>query len=272
MRLIDTHAHLDFREFADDLEAVVERARAAGLDAILTVGTSVEGSRRAIEMAERFEEVRAVVGIHPGNVLEEGEGWLEELERLTRHPRVAAIGETGIDHYRLPGQSLREQGDIEAADTLDETYRSKQVTFFRAQLELAANAGLNVVVHQRAAWAPTMAVLREAPPAVRAVLHCFGGSAAQLSEVIDSGHFVSFTGIATFKNAPDVHAAARTVPGGRYMVETDCPYLAPVPFRGTRCEPAHVKLVAEKIAAIREESYDRVIAETGETAAAFFHL
>ncbi|MEI8313394.1 MAG: TatD family hydrolase, partial [Verrucomicrobiota bacterium] len=250
--LTDTHAHLDYPDFAGDLDAVLERARAAGVGRILTIGTGIESSRRAVALAEKHPSIYAVVGIHPTNVEEESGDWLNVLRGLATHPKVAAIGETGLDYHRLPSEQLSSSPALSAlqaemaedteAMIIDGSYRSVQAEAFSAQLDLASELGLNVVIHQRDAWDDTIEILKPFTGRVRGVFHCFGNMPDQAQEILAMGHVVSFTGIVTFKNAPVVREVAAMVPEDAFMVETDCPYLAPVPYRGKRAEPAHTKL------------------------------
>ena len=280
--LIDTHAHLDYPDFSEDLDAVILRAAEAGVTRIITIGTGIESSRRAVALAEKYEGVHAVVGIHPTNVQDEVEDFLPELRSLAEHPKVAAIGETGLDYHYLPSSELQSAPamavlqaevpqDLEAA-VMDGAYRSAQVEAFRVQLDLAVALGLNVVIHQRDAWDDTLEILRSYSGRVRGVFHCFGNRPDQAMEVIALGHLVSFTGIVTFKNAALVRETAVTVPEDCYMVETDCPYLAPVPHRGKRCEPAYTSLVAQQIASVRGASLEAVARQTTATAEKFFRL
>jgi len=263
MDLIETHAHLDYPDFEEDLEGVLARAAEAGVTRIISIGTGIESSRRAVALAERFPNVYAVVGVHPTNVEEEGLDFLPALRELARHPRVAGIGETGIDHHHLP------EG-VEGTDLT--AWKSRQAEAFRIQLDLAVELGLNVVIHQRDAWESTLEVLRLYTGTVRGVYHCFGGTPEQAAEIASLGHLVSFTGIITFKNADQVRAAAAAVLADGYMVETDCPYLAPVPHRGKRAEPAHTRLVAEKVAEVRGMTLEEVAAATTATAEKFFRF
>ncbi len=280
--LTDTHAHLDYPDYAGDLDAVLERAREAGVHRILTIGTGMESSRRAVALAEKHPAIYAVVGLHPTNVEEEHGDWLNVLRGLATHPKVAAIGETGLDYHRLPSEQLSSSPALSAlqaemaedteAMIVDGSYRSAQAEAFSAQLDLACELGLNVVIHQRDAWDDTLQILKPYTGKVRGVFHCFGNMPDQAQEIFDMGHLVSFTGIITFKNAPIVREVAAMVPEDRFMVETDCPYLAPVPHRGKRAEPAHTRLVAEKVAEVRGCSLDRIAAVTEKTAAGFFRF
>ena len=281
--LTDTHAHLDFPEFEGQVEAVIARAREAGVRRIITVGIDRASCRKSLAIAEKFDNVYAVVGLHPCNVLDEGAmDFLAELPVLARHPKVVAIGETGMDYHHLPSRELAKRdkgvfgalqaGTAEAtqAEIADGAMKSAQVEAFRAQLDLAVEVGRNVVIHQRDAWEDTLDLLRPYTGKVRGVFHCFGGSPEAAAEIASMGHLVSFTGIVTFKNAALVQETAKSVATDGYMVETDCPYLAPVPFRGKTCEPAHVKFTAEKIAELRGELLDKVSADTEHTAGVFF--
>jgi TatD DNase family protein len=280
--LIDTHAHLDYPDFEKDLEEVIAAAHKAGVDRIITIGTSLESSRRAVALAERFDCVHAVVGLHPTFVDEESPGWLEGIRALASHPKVAAIGETGMDYHRLPSEKLSSAAGISAlqAETADDTeaaiidgaYKAAQAEAFTAQLDLAAEFGLNVVIHQRDAWDDTLDILKNYTGRLRGVFHCFGNTPDQAREILALGHLVSFTGIVTFKNAALVRDVVVAIPPDAFMVETDCPYLAPVPHRGKRCEPAHTRLVAEKIAEVRGATLEEIAAATTRTAEAFFRL
>lgn len=283
--LTDTHAHLDFPEFEGQLDAVIARAREAGVHRIITVGIDRESCRKSLAIAEKYDNVYAVVGLHPCNVLDEGAmDFLRELPALARHPKVVAIGETGMDYHHLPSRELakKTKGAFDAlqattaesteAEIADGAMKSAQVEALKAQLDLAVELGRNVVIHQRDAWEDTLDILRPYTGKLRGVFHCFGGSPEAAAEIASMGHLVSFTGIVTFKNATLVQETARSVAPDGYMVETDCPYLAPVPFRGKICEPSHVRLTAEQIAKLRGESVEKVAADTERTANAFFKI
>ena len=257
--LTDTHAHLDFPEFRDDVPAILARAAEAGVTRILTIGTGIESSRRAVALAEKWPQVWAVAGVHPNHVPDEQPDFLPTLREIaTGSPRIAAIGETGLDYFRLKQD--------------DSASRAAQAAAFRAQLDLAAKLMLPVIIHERAAWDDTLAILREYTGRVRAVFHCFGIGPDHATEVLALGHLVSFTGIVTFKNAPDAQASAASVPLGSFMVETDCPFLAPVPHRGKRCEPAFVHHTAEHIAKLRGISLEELATATEATAEKFFRF
>jgi len=280
--LTDTHAHLDYPDFAEDFEAVLDRATAAGVTRLITIGTGVESSRRAVALAERYPQIYAVVGLHPTNVEEETGDWLDALRVLAAHPKVVAIGETGLDYHRLPSEQLSSAPAISAlqaemavdseAMIIDGAYKAAQAEAFAAQLDLACELGLNVVIHQRDAWNDTLEILKPYTGKVRGVFHCFGNTPDQAAKLLALGHLVSFTGIVTFKNAGLARDSLAAVPADAFMVETDCPYLAPVPFRGKRCEPAHTRLVAEKAAEIRGISLEELAARSEQTANGFFRF
>lgn len=256
----DTHAHLDFQDFAVDLEAVVDRATAAGITRILSVGTSLASSQRAVELSERFASVYAVVGVHPNHVMEEPDDIRPALRELVKHPRAVGVGETGLDFYRLGGKSPSEV----------EAIRVKQARLFEQQLEVAAEAGLNCVIHQRDAFAEALDRVRAHRDRVRTVFHCFTGTPAEAAAVLEAGSLVSFTGITTFKNAQNIRDSLASLPADRFMLETDCPFLAPIPHRGKRCEPAYVRELAETIAAVRGVTLDELSRSTCRTACEFF--
>lgn len=256
----DTHAHLDFPDFTADLDAVVKRALEAGISRILSVGTSLESSRRVLELADRFESVFAIVGVHPNHVLDEGEDIRPALRELVRHPKVVAVGETGIDHYRLGEGTVAEL----------EANKAKQRQLFTQQLEVAAEVGMNCMIHQRAAFRETLELMAPFRGRVRGVFHCFTGTPAEASEVLASGSLVSFTGITTFKNAQNVRDSLAVAALGKFMLETDCPFLAPVPHRGKRCEPAYVRELAEFVAVEKGCTVEELSAATCATARGFF--
>lgn len=280
--IIDTHAHLDFPEFAEDIEAVIHRAADAGVSRIVTVGTTVESSRRAVALAEQYSAIYAVVGIHPTSAMGAAPDAIEVLRELAKSPRVVGIGETGLDYYRLPSSRIThtdvEALTNEAADDIegvieDGAVKSAQAALFQQQLDLAADLGLNVVVHQRGeCWEETLSILAPYAGKLRAVFHCFGGTPEEAQALISLGHLVSFTGIITFKNAAVVRTTAASLPGGAFMVETDCPFLSPEPVRGKRCEPAYTRFTAEKIAEVRGESLETVAQTTTAAATEFFRF
>jgi TatD DNase family protein len=283
--LIETHAHLDYPDFANDLEDVLRRAADAGVTRIITIGTSVESSRRAIDLAEKYPAVYAAIGVHPTYVEEAEEDVFTPLRELAKNSRVVAIGETGLDYHQLPSEKVAKEKQVQVMTALrtetdeeieaqirDGAYKSKQASLFQQQLDLAVELGLNAVIHQRDAWEDTLEIMEPYTGKLRGVFHCFGGSLDQANEVLSLDHLVSFTGIVTFKNGAAVREVAAQVPLWKFMVETDCPYLAPVPFRGKRCEPAHTRIVAEAIAAARAVPFEEIAEATTETAEKFFRF
>jgi TatD DNase family protein len=259
--LIDTHAHLDYSDFDPDRAEMISRATDAGVTEIISIGTRIESSARAVELAENFPNIWATVGIHPCDADEAPDDAVERLRALAQSSRVVALGEIGLDYHHLP----------EGTEAIVAGKR-KQAALFRAQLQLATELGLNAVIHQRDSWDDTLQVLSEFTGKVRGVFHCFGGTLAQANEVIALGHLVSFTGIVTFKNARLVQATAQEIAADQFMVETDCPYLAPVPDRGKRCEPAHTRRVADFMAQLRGETVEELAARTTATARTFFRF
>lgn len=229
--MIDTHAHLD--AFQDPGE-VLARARAAGVSRVVTVATTVPSAREALELCDREEGVYAALGVHPHEAGSAGERDLAALRELLAHPKAVAVGETGLDYYR------------------DLAPRERQAEVFRSQRVLAAELGLPVVVHTRAADDETAAALRELPDDVPVVLHCFSSSGL-LEPALERGWYVSFAGNVTYPKASGLRQAAARVPADRLLAETDSPYLAPQPVRGRRNEPAYVVHTLAALAEAREE-------------------
>jgi TatD DNase family protein len=259
----DTHAHLDYAEFAADFDQLIARAEEAGIRRIISIGTDLASSERAIALAERFPSVRAVAGWHPTNVLEAPDDIRPALRQMAAHPKVVALGETGLDYYRMPSA----QGGTPADD---DRYRRRQAEIFAQHLEVAASAGLNCVIHQRAALEDTLAQLTPWADRVRGQFHCFADDAAAMQRVLALNSLVSFTGILTFKNGQNIRDTLAATPLGQFMLETDCPYLAPVPYRGKRCEPAHVREIAQVAAEVKKCSLDELSAATCAAAHGFF--
>jgi TatD DNase family protein len=264
MQFYDTHAHLDYPDFAADLPQVIERAGAAGISKLISIGTDLESSRRAIKLAEQYENVFAVAGWHPTHVTEAPEDIRAALRELARHPKVVALGETGLDYHRLPS------GNREEPNEQDMRYKAKQARIFEQHLEVAAELGLNCVIHQRDALEDTLQIMQKFVDRVRGQFHCFANDAAAMKRIIDMGSLVSFTGILTFKNGQNVRDTLGATPFGSFMLETDCPFLAPLPYRGKRCEPAYVREIAEVAAQVKNCSLEELSAATCATASTFF--
>lgn len=260
----DTHAHLHYPDMALEVPDLIRRAFAAGITKIVAVATDFESSRRALEIAEQFPGIVAAVGWHPSDVLQAPEDIRPELRELAQHPRVAALGETGLDYYRLPSQK---PGSTTADDA---AYKTKQARLFQQHLEVAAETGLNCIIHQRDSLEDTLTLLEPFADRVRGVFHCFANDAATMRRIVALNSLVSFTGILTFKNGQNIRDALAATPTDRFMLETDTPYLAPVPYRGKRCEPAYVKEIAEVAAQVKNCSLEQLSRATCATAHSFF--
>ncbi|MGD1995537.1 MAG: TatD family hydrolase [Anaerolineae bacterium] len=232
MRLVDSHAHLDFHHFDADREAVIGRAREADIVAILNVGADLASSRAAVALAEEYDFIYAAVGVHPHDAKTVTPVVLDELRGLSGHPKVIAVGEIGLDYYR------------------DRSPREVQRGAFADQLELAAEVELPVVVHSRDAHQDVLSRLRQWNGI--GVLHTYSAGPGRLEEVLELGFYIGISGPATFPKARQLRAVAAAVPLERLLVETDCPYLTPEPFRGQRNEPAYVRYVAEAVARARD--------------------
>ena len=267
--LIDTHVHLQSERYADDLGAVLERAAAAGVRACIVPGTDLESSRAAVDLAARYAEapcaVYAAVGVHPTNADELTDAALEKLAKLAQHSRVVAIGEIGLDYY-WPNQPNR---DWPCADPL------QQKRALRMQLALAADLGLPVSIHDRDAHRDTLALLGAwvaDDPARTGTLHAYAGGPTLLNEALALGFFIGMDGPVTFSNARKLHAVAQNVPLERLLLETDGPYLTPVPHRGKRNEPAYLTHVMAEVAALRETTPDTIAQATTDNVSALFGL
>lgn len=251
--LVDSHCHLDFPDFAEDLDGIVSRARAAGIGRMVTISTRVRKLDQLLAIAGRYDDVYCTVGTHPHNADEEDGISSDELIALTRHPKVVALGEAGLDYFY-------DDGSPEA-----------QARGFRAHIAAARATGLPLVIHTREADADCQRILEEEAERgpFRAVLHCYTGGRALAMRAIELGLSISFTGILTFKKSDSLRELAAELPADRIMVETDSPYLAPGKFRGKRNEPAHVVEVARVLAETRGVSLEEISRQTTEN---FFRL
>ncbi len=244
--VIDSHCHLDGAAFADDRPTVIERARAAGVSAMITIGASdgVETNAAAVAVAEEFDMVWATVGVHPHDARIVNNSVLDDLRRLAEHPKVVGIGETGLDYY------------------YEHSPRERQREAFRLFLELARATDLPCVVHLREAYDDAVTIMREANASeIGGVIHCFSGNREDARRFLDLGFDISFSGIVTFKNADEIRTVAHLVPSDRFLLETDAPYLTPVPNRGRRNEPAFVNFTAEAVADARGAPITEVVAQ-----------
>ncbi len=232
--LIDSHAHLDDLRYDTDRDNVLQRAEAAGIDAIVTIGCDLPTSQAAVALAQAHPTLFATIGVHPHEAKEIEEGWYDSFRLLARQPKVVAYGEIGLDYH------------------YDHSPREIQRERFREQIHLARELDLPLIIHTREAQEDTVKILREEGAAgVGGVFHCFSGDAWLAKDALDLGFYLSFSGVLTFKNAAMLRDIAKTVPLDRLMVETDSPYLTPVPYRGKRNEPAYVQYVVETLAEVR---------------------
>ena len=248
MELIDSHAHLDGEKFADDRAAVVERALAAGVVKIITMGDSLESSARSVALTEEFDPVYAAVGIHPEEVQPMTAATDDQLAAWTAQEKVVAIGEIGLDYYWEK----------------DEEKRALQRAIFVRQLDLARQLRLPVCIHDREAHGDMLKILKTEGRGLRGVLHCYSGSWEMAAELLKGNWYFGIDGPLTYKNAAKLPEIVQRLPAERILVETDSPYLSPMPFRGKRNEPAHVLYVAKKAAELRGESLEAFARATRE--------
>jgi TatD DNase family protein len=247
---VDSHCHLDDKRFADDLDAVLDRAAAAGVTRILTIGTGDGPPEidRAVRLADRYPQVYASIGVHPHDASKVTPQTYDDLRALSTHSRVIAFGEIGLDyHYDLSPREIQREVFIE-------------------QLKLARAVNLPITIHTREAWDDTMSILRENWSGQgwsgQGVMHCFTGDPAQAREALGMGFHLSYGGVLTFKTADSVRESARITPSDRLLIETDAPYLAPIPYRGKRNEPAMMVETARKLAEVRQTTPEAIAALT----------
>jgi TatD DNase family protein len=260
----DTHAHLDYPDFGPELPQVLARAAEAGISKIVSIATNLESSQRVLRIAEQFPNVYAAVGCHPTDVAEAPDDVRPHLRELVRHPKVVALGETGLDYYRLPSKKPG------GTPPDDQRYKERQAELFRQHLEVAAESGLNCVIHQRDSFEDTLALLQPFASNVRGVFHCFANDPEAMRRVLALGSMVSFTGILTFKNGENIRETLAATPMDQFMLETDSPFLAPVPYRGKRCEPAYVREISMIAAHVKQCTIEELSAATCATAEKFF--
>jgi TatD DNase family protein len=255
--LFDTHTHLDDARYNEDREAVITRAREAGVEAFLTIGCDLTTSRAAVALGDQYPFVYASVGVHPHEVKHIQDDWYDEFRRLAKHGKVVAFGEIGLD-YHYNHSSPKEQRDR-----------------FREQLQLARELALPVIIHTREAQEDTITILKEENASeISGVFHCFSGDAWLAKQALDLGFYLSFSGIVTFQNATALREIAKATPLDRILIETDCPYLTPVPYRGKRNEPSYVSQVAQQLASIhgRTLSFEQIGGQTSENAKRLFKI
>ena len=253
--LIDSHAHLGMPQFDRNRDEVIRRAIDAEVDLIFTVGTDIRDCRKAIEIAKGNEPVFAIIGIHPHNAKEINEGTYSDLRALSQDGKVMAIGEIGLDLFR----------NLSPMDV--------QIARFRQQIHLAKELDLPIVVHARDAQKEVLTILREEEAReIGGVFHCFSGGYDMAKSCMDLGFFISIPGTITFKNSSDLREVIKKIPLDRILVETDCPFLTPMPFRGKRNEPAYVKFTALKLAEVKGRPFDEVARITSKNAKRAFRL
>jgi TatD DNase family protein len=254
-KLVDSHAHLEMADFRKDLEEVIRRAKDEGVDTIFTVGTEKKDWPRALEIAESHDSIYAVLGVHPHNAKEIDDQTYPALLKLCRHKKVRAYGEIGLDFFR----------NLSA--------REIQIQRFREQIGLAKDLGLPIVVHDRDAHRETLDILKsEKAEECGGVIHCFSGDYEMAKKCLEMGFSISVPGTITFKNAEVFKEIVRKLPLESLLVETDAPYLTPVPFRGKRNEPSYVRYTAEKVAEVRKVSFEKVAEVTTQNALRVFRV
>ena len=258
MPLIDSHCHLDDERFAEDREAVIQRALEAGVSHMMSIGTG-DGPpdyEVAIRIAEKYDCVYATVGVHPHAAKQFDNESSARLADLLKHPKVLGLGEIGLDYH------------------YDFAPRDVQHRTFLDQIEVAKSAGKPIIIHTREAWADTFELLEKhwAPAGLPGIMHCFSGGVVEAERCLAMGFYLSFSGVVTYPKAIELHAAARMAPADRILVETDAPYLAPVPFRGKRNESAYVVRTAERLAELRGVSVQTVAQQTTENFRVLFQL
>lgn len=252
--LIDTHTHLDYKDYNEDREIVIQRALESGLAAIITIGTDIPSSDRALHLAEKYATVFAAVGVHPTDCANTTKEDLKEIEKLAAHEKVIAIGEVGLDYYHMRAE------------------KDKQIDVFRQQIELANQLKLPLIIHNRDSHEDMLQVLQESESLLTGgVMHSFTGTGAFQTKVLELGLHISFTGNITFKKS-DSDDLVKQAPLDRLLLETDSPFLTPVPMRGKRNEPAFLVHTAQKIAELKDVPYDDICKITSENAISLFKL
>lgn len=250
--IFDSHAHYDDEAFDADRDEILERIRQSGVERLMNIGASLESSQSSIDLARRYDWIWAAVGIHPHDAAQLPDNWLEQLRTMADNPRVKAIGEIGYDYY------------------YDGDYKQQQREVFEAQLQLANELTLPVIIHDRDAHQDTFELLAKYRP--KGVVHCYSGSAEMAKEILKLGMYIGFTGVVTFKNARRALEAVEVIPLNRLLVETDCPYMAPVPFRGKRCDSSMLPLTIAKLAEIKGVTPEQMAKQTALNAEQLFSL
>ncbi|MBD3861530.1 TatD family hydrolase [Bacillus sp. 28A-2] len=253
--LFDTHAHLNAEQYNEDLEQVIERAKSEKVERIVVVGFDRPTITRAMDLIEEYDFIYAAIGWHPVDAIDMTDDDLAWIKDLSQHEKVVAIGEMGLDYY------------------WDKSPKDVQKEVFRRQIALAKEVNLPIVIHNRDATEDVVTILKEEGAAdVGGIMHCFTGSLEIAKACIDMNFYISFGGPVTFKNAKKPKEVVKDIPSDRLLIETDCPYLTPVPFRGKRNEPSYVKYIAEQIAELREISFEELAELTTENAKKVFRI
>lgn len=253
--LFDTHAHLNAEQFNEDLPEVIQRAKEEGVETIVVVGFDRPTITKAMEICDQYDFIYASIGWHPVDAIDMTDEDLAWIEELSSHPKVVALGEMGLDYY------------------WDKSPKSVQKEVFRRQIQLAKKVKLPIIIHNREATADIVTILKEEGASeVGGIMHCYSGSVEVAKECLEMNFYISLGGPVTFKNARKPKEVAEAVPLNKLLIETDCPYLAPHPYRGKRNEPSYVKLVAEQIAELKGISYEEVAKQTTSNAKKLFGI
>ncbi|PKR82947.1 TatD family hydrolase [Heyndrickxia camelliae] len=253
--LFDTHVHLNDEQYDQDLKEVIQNALNAGVEKMVVVGFDRSTITKAMDLIEEYDFLYASIGWHPVDAIDMTENDLHWIEELSSHPKVVALGEMGLDYH------------------WDKSPKDIQKDVFRKQIRLAKKVNLPIIIHNREATQDIVEILKEEKAdQVGGIMHCFSGSVDTARECINMNFFISLGGPVTFKNAKKPKEVAKEIPLSHLLIETDCPYLAPHPYRGKRNEPAYVKLVAEQIAEIKEIAYEEVVAQTSQNAKKLFGI
>jgi len=253
--LFDTHAHLNAEQYNEDLEQVIERAKSEKVEKIVVVGFDRPTITRAMELIEAYDFIYAAIGWHPVDAIDMTDEDLDWIKKLSEHQKVVAIGEMGLDYY------------------WDKSPKDVQKEVFRRQIALAKEVNLPIIIHNRDATEDVVTILKEEGAAeVGGIMHCFTGSLETAKACMEMNFYISFGGPVTFKNAKKTKEVVKDIPSDRILIETDCPYLTPTPFRGKRNEPSYVKYIAEQIAELREMSFEELAALTTENAKKVFRI
>lgn len=252
--IFETHAHYDDEQFDQDRDEILRSMAAGGIGTIVNVSASYDSCRRVVDMVQAYPFMYVAVGVHPDEVGALNEERLEEMRKLCEDPKVVAIGEIGLDYY------------------WDKEAREEQRRWFVRQLELARKLGLPVLIHSREAAADTMEVMKEYGKGLKGVIHCYSYSAEMAKEYVKMGYYIGVGGVVTFKNARKLKETVREIPLTSIVLETDCPYLAPVPYRGKRNSSLYLPYVAEEIAALKQVSFEEVVSQTERNAQDLYGL